>query len=250
MNKEFDPDITTGAYGDGKVLDEFIWAASELYVTTGDDIFYDGFEFFPDPEMSLPSWSNVRLLGYYSLARFGDTMGGAIEKDMPALKEKLISFADSLILGTNQRAWQTVMGSSARDFVWGSSSVAANQGIALIQAYRLSGDEKYLEFAMTNVDYLLGRNATGYSFVTGFGDKTPMHPHHRPSVADGVEEPVPGLLSGGPNPGQQDNCPGYPSKVPDESFTDEDCSYASNEIAINGNAPLVYLLGAVGAVNE
>ena len=27
-----------------------------------------------------------------------------------------------------------------------------------------------------------------------------------PSIADGIEEPVPGLLSGGPNPGRQDGC--------------------------------------------
>jgi len=117
--------------------------------------------------------------------------------------------------------------------------------VALLQTYRLTNDKKYLEGALSNMDYLLGRNATGYSFITGHGDKTPMHPHHRPSVADGIEEPVPGLLSGGPNPGQQDGCEGYPSNIPDESFVDADCSYASNEIAINWNAPLVYLLGAM-----
>ena len=247
MNNQFDPDVSTGAYGDGSVSDEFIWAASELYVTTSDEAYYAAVEMFPDDNMPLPSWGNVRLLGYYTLARFGEQLTGQAKQGLPALKEKLIAFGDTLIAGTDERAWQTVMGRSARDFAWGSSSVAANQGIALIQAYRLSGDKKYLQYAMTNVDYLLGRNATGFSFVTGFGDKSPMHPHHRPSVADGIEEPVPGLLSGGPNPGQQDNCPGYPSKIPDESFTDEDCSYASNEIAINWNAPLVYLLGAVEA---
>jgi endoglucanase len=68
-----------------------------------------------------------------------------------------------------------------------------------------------------------------------------MHPHHRPSVADGIIEPVPGLLSGGPNPGMQDKCTTYKFTEPETAFTDDDCSYASNEIAINWNAPLVYL---------
>jgi endoglucanase len=77
------------------------------------------------------------------------------------------------------------------------------------------------------------------------GGKSPMHPHHRPSVADGIPEPVPGLLSGGPNSGQQDGCAGYPSRLPAESFVDHDCSYASNEIAINWNAPLVYVANAM-----
>jgi endoglucanase len=95
----------------------------------------------------------------------------------------------------------------------------------------------------------LGRNATGYSFVTGFGDKTPMFPHHRQSEADGIADPIPGLISGGPNPGQQDGCKTYPSKIPDESYTDAMCSYASNEIAINWNAPAAYLAGAIEALS-
>ena len=147
--------------------------------------------------------------------------------------------------GVSDRAYMTVMGKSARDFVWGSNSVATNEGILLIQAYRLTNDRKYLDYALTNLDYILGRNATGYSFVTGYGHKTPMFPHHRLSEADGIADPVPGLIVGGPNPGQQDGCKTYPSKIPDESYTDSVCSYASNEIAINWNAPAAYLAGAL-----
>jgi endoglucanase len=139
------------------------------------------------------------------------------------------------------------MGKTARDYAWGSSSVAANQGIALLYAYRLSKNQKYLYGALGNLDYLLGRNATGYCLLTGFGSKRVMHPHHRLSIADGVVDPIPGLLSGGPNPGQQDKCAGYPNKFADESFTDSDCSYASNEIAINWNAPMAYLAAALEA---
>jgi endoglucanase len=150
--------------------------------------------------------------------------------------------------GVTDRSYQTVMGKSARDFVWGSNSVAANQGILIIQVYRLTNDRKYLQYALGNLDYIMGRNATGYSFVTGVGQKTPMFPHHRQSEADGIADPVPGLLAGGPNPGQQDGCKTYPSKIPDESYTDTVCSYASNEIAINWNAPAAYLAGALEAL--
>jgi endoglucanase len=140
------------------------------------------------------------------------------------------------------------MGITRGDFIWGSNSVAMNQSIVLINAYLVSKSGKYLDEALTNLDYVLGRNATGFSFLTGIGSKSTMHPHHRPSVADGIEEPVPGLLAGGPNPGQQDRCPGYPSKLPAESYVDADCSYASNEIAINWNAPLVYVANAIEAL--
>jgi len=102
---------------------------------------------------------------------------------------------------------------------------------------------------LSNLDYLLGRNATGYCFVTGFGTKSTRHPHHRISIADGVEEPVPGLLAGGPNPGMQDHCH-YDYTEPETAYLDDSCSYASNEIAINWNAPAVYLANAIEALQN
>ena len=139
------------------------------------------------------------------------------------------------------------MGSRKSDFNWGSNSNAANQGILMINAWKLTGDIKYANAALTNLDYICGRNATGYHFVTGFGKRSPKHPHHRPSEADAVAEPVPGLMAGGPNPGMQDKC-NYTFKEPETAYVDDYCSYASNEIAINWNAPLVYLANAIEAI--
>jgi endoglucanase len=203
---------------------------------------------FPDTLMPLPSWDNVRLLGYYTLARFEKKLTNSAKRDFPVLKERIITTADKMTEGIADRAYMTVIDKSAGDFIWGSNSVATNQGILLIQAYKLSKNRKYLDWALTNLDYVLGRNATGYSFVTGYGHKTPMFPHHRLSEADGIADPIPGLIVGGPNPGQQDGCKTYPSKIPDESYTDSVCSYASNEIAINWNAPAAYLAGALEAL--
>ena len=119
----------------------------------------------------------------------------------------------------------------------------------LIKSYLLTKEKKYLDHALTNADYLLGRNATGYCFVTGIGSKSSMHPHHRQSVADIIVEPVPGLLAGGPNPGRQDGCQ-YPFTETETAYVDVDCSYASNEIAINWNAPAVYLFNAMEALQK
>jgi endoglucanase len=250
MNKDFKPVVTTGGYGDSNFSDEFIWAASELYLSTKNNSYYTAVTILPDTLMPLPSWGNVRLLGYYSLARFNGKLTGEAKKDFPVIKARIIRAADAYSSATAASAYNVVMGRTARDFEWGSNAVAANQGILLLQAYKLAGNRKYLEDAMGNLDYLTGRNATGYSFITGFGKKTTMFPHHRLSEADGVADPIPGLLAGGPNPGQQDKCTTYPSKVPDESYTDAMCSYASNEIAINWNAPAAYLAGAIEAINH
>ncbi len=247
MNKAFDPDISTGGYGDREFWDELSWAACELLVTTRDPKFKRHISFSPR-QLEIPSWGQVFLLGTYSLLRerpeklfTADTISG--------LKQQVVSMADDLIADVDDHPFNTVMGSTENDFIWGSNAVAANQGILLIAAWRISGDEKYLRYAHDNLDYLLGRNATGYSFVTGHGDRTPMHPHHRPSQADGIPEPIPGFLVGGPNAGRQDNC-GYPRTDAARSYIDDVCSYASNEVAINWNAPLVYLSGAVEYVHS
>ncbi len=247
MNKKFEPKITTGGYGDNNFTDEFIWAASELAVSTGEVDYLKNINLLPDDRMPIPTWSQVRLLGYYTLIK-NDIMG----KTMPALPEirkRLINTADDMINGVDSNAYQTVMTKSARHFGWGSTSEAANEGILLIQAYKLSNDKKYLDYALANLDYLLGRNGTGYSFVTGYGTKTSMHPHHRPSATDGIVDPIPGLLVGGPNPGMQDGVK-VPSKVPDEAYIDDEHAYAVNEIAINWNAPLAYLANALEALQH
>jgi endoglucanase len=247
MNARFTPQITTGGYGDRSFGDEFIWAAAELYIATGNQSYYEAVNMFPDDLMPVPSWANVRLMGYYALLSNQNRLSAKAGADLSMLKARMVKLADDLISGVDDRAYQTVMGKSNRDFGWGSNSLAANQGMVLIKAYLLTRDNKYLNYALSNLDYLLGRNATGYSYVTGIGYKTPMHPHHRQSVADGIVDPVPGLLVGGPNPGMQDGIK-VPSTVPDEAYIDDFRAYAANEIAINWNAPLVYLVNALEAL--
>jgi len=248
MNTQFQPAITTGAYGDFSVTDEWFWAACELFATTKDEKFYNIIHDKITTPVSLPTWSNVFTLGYYTLIRNEKTIP-AHKDDIASMKNKLVAFADAYMNNISTNAFATVMGGDKKDFNWGSNSNAANEGIVLINAYFITQNKNYLEAALTNVDYILGRNATGYCFVTGIGTKSPMHPHHRPSIADGIEEPVPGLLAGGPNPGRQDGCK-YQFTEPETAYTDDDCSYASNEIAINWNAPLVYVLNAIEALQN
>jgi endoglucanase len=247
MNVSFMPKITTGAYGDRNFNDEWFWAAAELLVTTNNEFYFQIVRERMNDVISLPSWSNVFMLGNYTLVRFEKQLFAKHPKEIQLIKSRILQFADSYLQHVEDNAFQTVMGQSRKDFNWGSNSNAANQGIALINAFFISKDKKYIDYALTNLDYLMGRNATGYCFVTGIGSKSPQHPHHRPSIADGIEDPVPGLMTGGPNPGRQDGCP-YNFYEPETAYSDNSCAYASNEIAINWNAPLVYLAGAIEAL--
>jgi len=249
LNDNFKPKITTGDYGDGEVRDEFIWAASELFVTLKDIKYVHKINVIPDIKMPLPSWSQVRVLGYYTIARNSERIAGTGYKNIAEIKKRIVNYANGLIKDADKTAYKAVMYKKKANFIWGSNSVAANQGIALIQAYKITGDKKYLKYALDNLDYILGRNGAGYSFVTGYGSKTPMHPHHRPSVADGIVDPIPGLLSGGANPGDEDHIP-LPSSIPDQAYIDNDQAYAANEVAINWNAPMAYLLNALEALQN
>ena len=135
----------------------------------------------------------------------------------------------------------------ATDYVWGSNGLAANYGVQLLVTNALSPDPAFVEIAQDNLHYLLGRNTFSLSWVTQVGAHPYRHPHHRPSGADRNSEPWPGLLSGGPNAGRQDDIlkalpPGLP---PARVYSDSQESYASNEVCINWQAMLVFLLAGV-----
>jgi endoglucanase len=47
----------------------------------------------------------------------------------------------------------------------------------------------------------------------------------------------------GPHAGKQDKC-AYSGRLPATTYADTVCSYSTNEVAINWNAPLVYMLAS------
>lgn len=237
--------IVTGQYEDKFSADEMAWAANELYITTKQDSFY-----FAVPLLKsygIPSWPNVAYLGIMSLAHHRKNLTS--KADTNYIKEQIVKVAGMYRREANSNSPYRVSIGATFDFVWGSNSSIGNQAIALLQAYRLTGDKTYLTAAISDLDYWLGRNATTYSFVTGFGSFPAMNPHHRPSAADNITAPIPGLLVGGP---QNENNPeqgcSFPSEFAACKYKDNWCSYSTNEIAINWNAPLVYVTGAIEAL--
>ena len=102
--------------------------------------------------------------------------------------------------------------------------------------------------ATENLHYLIGRNCWDLSWVTQLGTRAFQHPHHRPSAADNIAAPWPGLLSGGPNSRPADPAGlALPKRPPMQMYKDDEAAYSMNEIAINWNAPLVFLLASLHA---
>lgn len=242
-------DVKTGEYGDAILADEFAWAAAELYITTKSDGYYVAMNPTQVSD-TVPAWADVRGLAWISLAHHRKNLTAVADQQLIA--SRIDSLASSLFKKWQASAYGVSM--ETQDFIWGSNAVAANQAMMLIQGYRMNGNSNYLDAAQSLLDYLLGRNPTDYSYVTGYGDKPALYIHHRPTAADGIEAPIPGFLAGGPQPGLQDkkDCGDvpYPSLVPAKAYLDHECSFASNEIAINWNAPLVYISGAIQVLTK
>lgn len=241
MNRTYDPDVSTGAYGDGSASDEFFWAASCLYRATGKTGYLEDVKRYMPESFSVMSWGNVSALGVFEWLRNGKNGVSADEQEIyERCLQMLLEYCDRSMESAETSCYNSPYGNSPRDFYWGCASTFCDQSVCFLYAYKLTGKAGYLKNAFRNVNYILGQNATGYCYVTGFGSKSPMFPHSRLCHSDGVVEPIPGLLVGGPNPGHNDKAEvTYRSSYPDESYEDVMPSYASNEIAINWNASLV-----------
>jgi endoglucanase len=234
--------IGTGAYGDRNCADETLWAAAELWRTTREGAYQ---QYFVDhyaaqlpavSPSSPPAWPSVGPVALWTYV-----LGGGTGEPAEAIRRASMSAADDIVTRTAASGYRTSLRTS--DYIWGSNSVAANYGLQLLIADALRPDPRYRDAAADNLHYLLGRNTFSLSWVTQVGANPFRHPHHRPSGADRNPEPWPGLLSGGPNGRRQDPAmKGLPDLPPAKMYIDDQESYASNEVAINWNAPLVFLL--------
>lgn len=238
------PEIVTGEYGDEQDQDERYWAAAELYRTTGDARYHEAFR-----ELAGQGAFDQYELGWADMGGYGTISYLMSGKE----REQDAELAARLLAGLQQRAAELATVSSQDGFgislkpeqyIWGSNMLVMNHAMLLLIAGRLSGSTTYERCALEHVHYLFGANVVGMSFVTGFGSRPILHPHHRPSEGDGVEAPVPGLVSGGPNYGKQDDYARehLADKAPAASFADVMESYATNEVTIYWNSPAVFVL--------
>ena len=241
--------ITTGSYADPHCSDELAWASAELWRTTGEPQYEKAFlNSLPSDRSTLtieaPSWATVASMACWTYA-LASRPGDAGVKE--TIREKTRETAQRLIAQGRSNGYANTL--VTEDYLWGSNSVAGNQSLLLLMTDHFQPDSEAVSTALNNMHYLFGRNCFGVSWVTGVGTRPFMHPHHRPSVADGIVAPWPGLLSGGPNRRPGDAIARkLPSAPPMRMWIDHDQAYSMNEIAINWNAPLVFALAAANAM--
>ncbi len=261
-------DCNTGEYKDNCDLDERLWAAAEMLVTTKEQKYQDKItelihRILVQADLSknkqdlsnhiIPrhfaefGWENVS--GLASLALLTDPADTADAQTVSVLRSAVLKEADRLVRIAEDSGYGIAM--EAEDFIWGSNMVVMNRGILLILADILTKQDgnhpagsQYEETALSQLHYLLGKNAVDYSYVTGHGERAYRHPHNRVTESDNIELPMPGWVSGGPfktpldEVGMKRIKPGTP---PMKCYIDHAACYSLNEITIYWNSPAIFV---------
>lgn len=236
--------IITGAYENSSCINETYWAAAQLYKATGAPQYRQVFDSIAAEKVLTGfGWENVGGLGNIAYLSLDDELADSaisakIRSEIIGGAQRHISVADSggYAVATD-------------NYCWGSNSQIAGSGMNLMMAFSLTHDRKYYNYASEQLAYLLGKNPLDICFVTGYGTRSPCHPHHRPSIARGAA--AKGMLVGGANSNMQDELTRsrFQNSSPSLCYIDHRESYSTNEIDTYWNT-LVVLLSAYLIKND
>ena len=233
----------TGSYGEGDDSDNRFWAFAEMFAATGEEKYHE--------EMKKALEKDFFRVGFYcgAVGGFGALSYILSDREIKdnalceQLRQEFFSAAKhqaELSDGSGYGAAMTV-----RNYNWGSNMCLSVSAMTFVIADYLKGERSYEKYALRQLDCLMGANPLGISYITGVGEFSCRNPHYRPAFADVIEEPIPGMVSGGPNKNLDDEAARQviPAGTPPmKCYADITPSYSTNEIAIYWNSPVVFAL--------
>jgi len=236
----------TGEYDDEDDRDERFWAACELakadeenrteYVTVAA-------EYAKSVSKTDFGWVDVSALGSMAVLTEREVFPETLAEEV---RQAVFLEAERLLRIQKESGYGVAM--LPEDYCWGSNMVVCNRGMLFVLCAldKKEQADRYKEAVLGQLHYLLGRNATDYSYVTGHGEHAYKNPHNRPSACDGIEEPMPGWVSGGPfkTPADEAAREKIPAGTPPmKCYLDDVGSYSTNEITIYWNSPAIFMTG-------
>ncbi len=240
-------EVLTKTYNDEDDSDERIWAAIELYLTLKNERFLEVIQALMNKRVPLLSasgyWGNVMPLAVTSILLEEENFS---EKWVNEAKEDLISLANSFVETSRRDGLRLTL--EEGEFNWGSNATILQNAFILRVASLVEERSAYQQTMLDQLHYILGRNPQSMCYVTGSGSHSPLHPHHPFSLKDKVEEPVPGLLVGGPNQFLNDSIlkEHFNEETPPAlTYADHEESYSSNEVSLGWNAVLAFVASAL-----
>ncbi|MBV5315429.1 MAG: glycoside hydrolase family 9 protein [Prolixibacteraceae bacterium] len=223
-------EFKTGGYQSGD-SDDRLWAAVEMWETTGDASFLKDFE-DQATKMSFKidedwDWGDVSNLGMFQYAV--SKKSGKNPEILKTIQKNIVDGANAIV----KNAAADVYGRPLVRYYWGCNGTIARQVLNLQIANRIAPNPAYVQTSLDAIAHIFGRNFYNRSYVTGLGINPAMNPHDRRSGSDKEVQPWPGYIVGG----------GHSAT----GWYDKEEDYRTNEIAINWQAALVYALaGFVG----
>jgi endoglucanase len=244
-----------GPYPDDELEDDFYWAAVEMWLTTDEELYRQdvlssalhaadaidpaGFDF-----------DRVMAAGQLDLALAGQHL-----IDYDRVVESLRLGADRLLELQRRQPWGQPY-APIEGWHWGSNGRILNNLVVLAVAHLVSDGSYYADAVATGMDYLLGRNALGQSYITGYGTDYSSHQRTRQFGHDldrAFPPPPPGALAGGANSRPPLDFPYDPRLLrlpPQCCYLDEPTSEVTNDICIRWNAPLVWVATYLSTVDD
>ncbi len=236
----------SGGYGDSDLSDEFYWAAAELLTTTGKAEYRKAFERSPHrrkPLQAEPGWASVAPLATITLAMHPQVLGPT---ETSRLRAEIVGAAERFLSDANRTGYAVPM-APPRGYTWGSNSNLLNRAMLMALAAEFTGERRYRDGVVDTMDYLLGRNPLDRSFITRYGARPMQNPHHRfwaHSLDLNYPSAPPGVISGGPNNLAMADPVAAEIRgtcAPQTCWADDIRAFSLNEVAINWNAPLVWV---------
>ena len=192
------PPMDTPAQLASRYLSPKAWAAAELLHTTGDKKYNDDFlkssvwAFQPDAALDSSGLYDQQNAAWAYLQCPPELCDAAVREN---IRKAIIAQADDFIKTSSTLAYKTYRHPHA-PISWGTG--AYPHVIApLLQAWKLTGDPKYMEWVVRSADHTLGSNPLGRSFVMGLGGRTVRAPLHNSRYSH-FGEVVPGMHVQGP----------------------------------------------------
>lgn len=231
-------EIVTGEYPDKKDTDERFWANAELFKTTGEAKYEEALT--QTAFLSIPGglgWEKVGFYGGYAYLTSAYT-----NKEYAAtVVDKMEYSLEGILESAGADTYQC---SLSETYPWGSNMTIANNAMLLLMLDEINQNDEYHNLAKAQLDYLFGKNANSYCFLTGFGALSPEHTHHRPSQV--LDQSMPGMLVGGPDSNLEDPYAKatMSGTAPAKCYVDNAQSFSCNEVTVYWNSPLIYLMSA------
>ena len=184
--------------------------------------------------------NQVGGLGDWSWAVDDHSYGAAVilaqESDDSFFKGQVEGWLDQWVNGGGSVNYTS--GGFAHRAAWGSVPVTSSAAY-LAQLYNdtVKADTRYSDFATNQMDYMLGDNPAGLSYMVGFGDQYPQRPHHRgssPNLAGDATAIQENVLFGA--------VVGGPGSADDFSHNDRRDDWVTNEVGTSYNAPFASAL--------